>query len=44
MFGPALVRKHAVGVVGGIVPWNVPLFDDDAQAGAGHGRRLPRWC
>ena len=26
MMGPALVRKEPVGVVGGIVPWNVPLF------------------
>ena len=26
MLGPALVRKEPVGVVGGIVPWNVPLF------------------
>ena len=24
--GPALVRKEAVGVCAGIVPWNVPLF------------------
>ncbi|MGB3412218.1 MAG: aldehyde dehydrogenase [Microthrixaceae bacterium] len=26
MLGPALVRKEPVGVVGGIIPWNVPLF------------------
>ena len=26
MMGPALVRKEPVGVVGAIVPWNVPLF------------------
>lgn len=26
MLGPAIVRKEPVGVVGGIVPWNVPLF------------------
>jgi len=26
MLGPALVRREAVGVVGAIVPWNVPLF------------------
>jgi betaine-aldehyde dehydrogenase len=26
MMGPALVRREAVGVVGAIVPWNVPLF------------------
>ena len=26
MLGPALVRKEPVGVVAGIVPWNVPLF------------------
>ncbi|MCC6225409.1 MAG: aldehyde dehydrogenase [Microthrixaceae bacterium] len=26
MLGPALVRKEPVGVAGGIIPWNVPLF------------------
>lgn len=26
MLGPALVRKEPIGVVGGIIPWNVPLF------------------
>ncbi|MEY2398266.1 MAG: aldehyde dehydrogenase [Actinomycetota bacterium] len=26
MLGPAIVRKEPVGVVGAIVPWNVPLF------------------
>jgi betaine-aldehyde dehydrogenase len=26
MLGPSLVRNEAVGVVGAIVPWNVPLF------------------
>ena len=26
LMGPALVRKEPVGVVGAIVPWNVPLF------------------
>ena len=26
MLGPALVRKEPVGVVAGIIPWNVPLF------------------
>src|SRR5262249_43325242 len=26
MLGPELVRREAVGVVGAIVPWNVPLF------------------
>jgi aldehyde dehydrogenase (NAD+) len=26
MLGPALVRQEPVGVVAGIVPWNVPLF------------------
>lgn len=26
MLGPVVVRKEPVGVVGGIVPWNVPLF------------------
>jgi betaine-aldehyde dehydrogenase len=26
MFGPAIVRREPVGVVAGIVPWNVPLF------------------
>ncbi len=26
MLGPALVRQEPVGVVGAIVPWNVPLF------------------
>jgi len=26
MLGPALVRREPVGVVAGIVPWNVPLF------------------
>lgn len=26
MLGPVIVRKEPVGVVGGIVPWNVPLF------------------
>ena len=27
MFGPVLVRKEAMGVVGAIIPWNVPLFE-----------------
>jgi len=27
MFGPVMVRKEAMGVVGAIVPWNVPLFE-----------------
>jgi aldehyde dehydrogenase (NAD+) len=26
MLGPALVRREPVGVVGAIIPWNVPLF------------------
>src|SRR5262249_60735329 len=26
MLGPELVRREAVGLVGAIVPWNVPLF------------------
>jgi betaine-aldehyde dehydrogenase len=26
LLGPAIVRKEPVGVVAGIVPWNVPLF------------------
>lgn len=26
MLGPALVRREPVGVVAGIIPWNVPLF------------------
>jgi betaine-aldehyde dehydrogenase len=26
MLGPSIVRKEPVGVVGGIIPWNVPLF------------------
>jgi aldehyde dehydrogenase (NAD+) len=26
MLGPAVVRKEPVGVVGAIIPWNVPLF------------------
>ena len=26
VLGPTLVRREAVGVVGAIVPWNVPLF------------------
>jgi betaine-aldehyde dehydrogenase len=26
MLGPAIVRQEPVGVVAGIVPWNVPLF------------------
>ena len=26
LFGPAIVRREPVGVVGAIVPWNVPLF------------------
>ncbi len=26
VLGPALVRKEPVGVVAGIIPWNVPLF------------------
>jgi aldehyde dehydrogenase (NAD+) len=27
MFGPVSVRKEAMGVVGAIIPWNVPLFE-----------------
>ncbi len=27
MFGPVIVRKEAMGVVGAIIPWNVPLFE-----------------
>jgi len=27
MFGPVVVRKEPVGVVGAIIPWNVPLFE-----------------
>jgi len=27
MFGPVVVRKEAMGVVGAIIPWNVPLFE-----------------
>ncbi len=26
LFGPAIVRREPVGVVGAVVPWNVPLF------------------
>lgn len=26
LLGPAIVRKEPVGVVAGIIPWNVPLF------------------
>ena len=26
MLGPAIVRREPVGVVAGIIPWNVPLF------------------
>ncbi len=27
MFGPVVVRKEPMGVVGAVVPWNVPLFE-----------------
>ena len=27
MFGPVVVRKEPMGVVGAIIPWNVPLFE-----------------
>jgi aldehyde dehydrogenase (NAD+) len=27
MMGPVVVRKEAMGVVGAIIPWNVPLFE-----------------
>jgi betaine-aldehyde dehydrogenase len=27
MFGPVVVRREAMGVVGAIIPWNVPLFE-----------------
>lgn len=28
MFGPVRVRREAMGVVGAIVPWNVPMFEN----------------
>ena len=39
MLGPALVRREPVGVVGAIVPWNVPLFVTMLKLGAGARRR-----
>ncbi len=42
ILGPTLVRREAVGVVGAIVPWNVPLFVTVAQARSGSGLGLHR--
>jgi len=33
MFGPVVVRKEAIGVVGAIIPWNVPLFEAAMKLG-----------
>jgi betaine-aldehyde dehydrogenase len=33
VLGPTLVRREAVGVVGAIVPWNVPLFVTSLKLG-----------
>ncbi|MCU1354897.1 MAG: Betaine-aldehyde dehydrogenase [Acidimicrobiales bacterium] len=33
MFGPVVVRKEAMGVVGAIIPWNVPLFEAVMKVG-----------
>jgi betaine-aldehyde dehydrogenase len=33
LMGPALVRREPVGVVGAIVPWNVPLFTSMLKLG-----------
>ena len=44
MLGPALVRREPVGVVGAIVPWNVPLFVTIAEARPGAARPAARWC
>jgi aldehyde dehydrogenase (NAD+) len=33
MFGSVLVRKEAMGVVGAIIPWNVPLFEAVMKVG-----------
>ena len=33
MFGPVIVRKEAMGVVGAIIPWNVPLFEAVMKVG-----------
>ena len=33
ILGPTLVRREAVGVVGAIVPWNVPLFVTSLKLG-----------
>ena len=39
MMANVLVRREPVGVVGAIVPWNVPLFVTMLEAGPGAGRR-----
>ena len=35
--GPVLVRQEPVGVAAAIIPWNVPLFIDHAEARPGAG-------
>ena len=37
---PVIVRSEGVGVVGAIVPWNVPAVRHDVEAGAGPALRL----
>ena len=38
--GPTLVRREPVGVVGAIMPWNVPLFITMLKLAPGAARRL----
>ena len=40
LMSSVLVRREPVGVVGAIVPWNVPLFVTMLKLGPGAGRRL----
>ena len=44
VLGPTLVRREPVGVVGAIVPWNVPLFVTMLKLGAGARHRVRPWC
>ena len=44
MLGPTLVRREPVGVVAGIIPWNVPLFIIALKLGARAGVGLDRSC